>query len=198
MKSFLTALRFDKLLGQMKPGDYLFLQFGHNDSKASWPQTYVEAGTTYKAYLRTYIVEARRRGATPVLVTSMQRRQFGADGKIRNSHGDYPEAVRQVAAEENVALIDLERMSVILYETLGLEKSPLAFANNGRDVTHHNNYGAYQLAQCIVQGIRDRQLDLARFIVADFKGYDPARPDPVETFAIAPSPRRQTETPRGN
>jgi lysophospholipase L1-like esterase len=198
LKSFLTALRLDKLLSQMKRGDYLFLQFGHNDSKTAWPQTYVEPSSTYKAYLKAYIAEARLRGATPVLVTSMQRRQFDDAGRIRNSHGTYPEAVREVAVEENVALIDLERMSIVLYETLGPEKSPLAFANGGRDATHHNNYGAYQLAQCVVQGIRDAKLDLARFIVDDFAGFDPARPDPAESFAIAPSPRRPTETPRGN
>ena len=63
MKSFANALRLDKILSQMKKGDYLFIQFAHNDSKASWPQTYVEPETTYKAYLKVYIAEARLRGA---------------------------------------------------------------------------------------------------------------------------------------
>jgi lysophospholipase L1-like esterase len=80
----------------MKPGDWLLIQFGHNDQKANWPQTYVEAATTYRDYLKVYIGEARRRGATPVLVTSMHRRKFDAAGKIVNTHGDYPEAVRDV------------------------------------------------------------------------------------------------------
>jgi lysophospholipase L1-like esterase len=65
LKSFLADLRLDKVLMQMKPGDYLLIQFGHNDQKANWPQTYAEAGTTYRAYLAAYIAEARRRGATP-------------------------------------------------------------------------------------------------------------------------------------
>ena len=72
LKSFITELRLDKILSQMKRGDWLFIQFSHNDQKQSWPQTYVEAGTTYKAYLRVFIAEARRRGATPMLVTPMQ------------------------------------------------------------------------------------------------------------------------------
>ena len=73
LKSFANALRLDKILSQMKKGDYLFMQFGHNDSKDSWPQTYVEPETTYKAYLKVYIAEARLRGAMPVLVTPMDR-----------------------------------------------------------------------------------------------------------------------------
>src|ERR1035437_6318079 len=73
LKSFANALRLDKILSQMKKGDYLFIQFAHNDSKASWPQTYVEPQTTYKAYLKVYIAEAHLRGATPVLVTAMDR-----------------------------------------------------------------------------------------------------------------------------
>ncbi len=198
MKSFLTAHRFDKLLSAMKPGDYLFIQFGHNDSKAQWPQTYVEPFTTYKAYLKIFIAEARRCGATPVLVTSMHRRVFDEHGKIKNTHGDYPEAVRQVAREEGVALIDLHTMSAQLYEALGPEKSPLAFSNNGKDATHHNNYGAYELAQCIVTGIRAAKLPLADLLADDAPHFDPAKPDPVETFALAASPGRSTQKPRGD
>jgi len=198
MKSFISGLRLAKVLSQLKPGDWLFLQFGHNDEKKQWPQTYVEAHTTYKAYLKAYIAEARLHGATPVLVTSMQRRNFDAQGKIRNTHGDYPQAVREVAAEEKVALIDLERMSVAFYEALGREKAPLAFSAGGKDVTHHDNYGAYELAKCVVQGIRDAQLPLAQFIVPDFAGFDPAHPDDPTAFILAPSPQRSDVTPRGS
>lgn len=198
LKSFIAGLRLDKLLSQMKRGDTLLIQFAHNDQKQNWPQTYVEAGTTYKAYLKVFIAEARRRGAMPVLVTPMQRRQFDAAGKIRNSHGDYPAAMREVAKEEGVALIDLERMSVAFYEALGPEKSPLAFSAEGRDVTHHNNYGAYELAKCVIAGIRAAQLDLAAHIVDDFTRFDPADPDPVEKFELAASAGRTNTSPRGN
>ncbi len=198
MKSFITGLRLAKVLSQIKAGDYLFMQFGHNDEKKNWPQTYVEAHTTYKAYLKILIAETRLHGATPVLVTSMQRRNFDAQGKIKNTHGDYPQAVREVAGEEKVALIDLERMSVALYESLGPDKAPLAFSNGGKDVTHHNNYGAYELAKCVAQGIRDTGLPLAKSIAADFTGFDPAQPDSPDHFLLPASPMRSNLAPRGN
>jgi lysophospholipase L1-like esterase len=198
MKSFISGLRLAKILSQMKKGDYLFIQFGHNDEKQNWPQTYVEAHTTYQAYLRVFIAEARLRGATPVLVTSMQRRQFDAGGKIRNSHGDYPDAVRAVAREEKVALIDLEAMSRAFYEALGPEQAPLAFSRSCRDTTHHDNYGAYELAKCVVEGIKENKLPLASCIVDDFGSFDPAHPDPVEKFDVPASPFSTIRTPRGN
>lgn len=198
MKSFISGLRLAKVLSQIKAGDYLLMQFGHNDEKKNWPQTYVEAHTTYKAYLKVFIAEARLRGVTPVLITSMQRRNFDEHGKIRNTHGDYPQAVREVAAEENVALIDLERVSVAFYEALGPEKSPLAFSAGGRDITHHNNYGAYEFAKAVIQGIRDAGLPLAKFISADFSGFDPAHPDAPDHFALPASPLRSNVSPRGN
>lgn len=198
LKSFLTELRLDKILSQIKAGDYLFIQFGHNDSKVSWPQTYVEPSTTYRAYLRAYIAEAKRRGAIPVLVTSMNRRTFDANGKITNSHGDFPEAVREVAKEEKVALIDLHAMSAKFYEALGPATAPKAFSADGKDATHHNNYGAYELARAVVEGIREARLPLAEHILEDVPPYDPSRPDPVDTFAVPASPGRTRLAPRGN
>jgi lysophospholipase L1-like esterase len=196
LKSFITGLRLDKILSQMKKGDYLFMQFGHNDMKVNWPQTYVEPFTTHKQYLKVFIAEARRRGAIPVLVTPMQRRNFDEQGKIRNTLGDFPESVRQTAREENVALIDLTAMSIKFYEALGPEKAPLAFSG-GRDATHHSDYGAYELAKCIVEGIKANQLDLAKYIVDDYKTFDPAHPDPPEAFQLPADPGRSNVPPRG-
>jgi lysophospholipase L1-like esterase len=196
LKSFITGLRLDKILSQIQPGDYLFMQFGHNDMKKNWPQTYVEPFTTHKAYLKVFIEEARRRGAIPVLVTPMQRRNFEG-AKIRNSLGDFPDSVRQTAAEEKVALIDLTKMSIAFYEALGPEKAPLAFSG-GRDATHHSDYGAYELAKGIVEGIRTNKLALAKFIVEDYKPFDPGHPDSPEAFDLPVSPRRMTAPPRGN
>ena len=198
LKSFVTGLRLAKVLSQLQAGDWLFLQFGHNDEKKQWPQTYVEAHTTYAAYLRAFIAEARLRGATPVLVTSMQRRTFDAHGKIKNTHGDYPAVVREIAAADQVALIDLDRMSTAFYEALGPEKCPLAFSNGGKDTTHHNNYGAYELAKCVAQGIRDAHMPLAEFLATDFTGFVPAHPDDPATFRLAPSPGHSDVAPRGN
>ncbi len=198
LKSFISGLRLAKVLSQLRAGDWVFLQFAHNDEKKQWPQTYVEAHTTYSAYLRVFIAEIRLRGATPVLVTPMQRRVFDAHGQIRNTHGDYPQAVRDVATEQKVALIDLERMSVAFYEALGPDKAPLAFSNGGKDATHTDNYGAYELAQCVLQGIRDAGLSLASHLREDFAGFDPAHPDNPDTFTFPPSPGHREGIHRGS
>jgi lysophospholipase L1-like esterase len=171
LKSFASSLRLDKILSQMKKGDYLFMQFAHNDSKESWPQTYVEPETTYKAYLKVYIAEARRRGATPVLVTAMDRGVKGT-GAPTHGHGGYPQAMREVANEEHVPLIDLYTMSIAFYEAAGAD-APKILA----DGTHSTAYGGYEFAKCIVIGIKQNKLDLASYIVDDFKDFDPAHPD---------------------
>lgn len=198
LKSFLFEHRLNKLLSGMKAGDWLLIQFGHNDQKANWPQTYVEAATTYRDYLRAYVGEARRRGATPVLVTSMHRRKFDAAGKIVNTHGDYPQAVRDTAKELNVPLIDLHAMSAALYEALGPDNAWKAFSDGGKDATHHNNYGAYQLARCVVEGIRAGVPSLAAHLASDFGPFDPAHPPSPDTFALPASASVTKEQPRGN
>ena len=179
LKSFVTELRLDKLLSNLRAGDWVMIQFGHNDQKSQWPQTYVEAATTYRSWLRVYLAEVRRRGATPILVTSPERRNFDA-GHIVNSHGDYPAAVRDVAREEGVALVDLNDMSRRFYEALGPQLAARAFADEGRDRTHHNEYGAYSLARMVVEGLRscDPRLvaGLADHLAADAGHYDPAHP----------------------
>lgn len=198
LKSFITGLRLAKVLTQLRPGDFMLIQFGHNDEKKQWPQTYVEAYTTYKAYLRVFLAEARQRGVTPIFVTSMQRRDFESNGKIRNTHGDYPEAMRELAVEEKVALIDLERMSTGVYEALGPGKAALAFANHGKDITHHNNYGAYELAKCVAQGLRSIQSPLAKYLAPDFGEFNPAHPDDPATFAFPSTPLHGDSTLNGN
>jgi len=182
LRSSLGERRLDKVMSAIQAGDYLFIQFGHNDQKEKGEG--VGAFTTYKADLKRYIAEARKHGAVPVLVTPMNRRTFDAAGKITNSLGGYPEAVRQAAKEENVALIDLNAMSKPFYEALGPEGSKKAFVDN----THHNSYGSYELAKCIVEGIKANKLGIARFLMRDVPPFDPAHPDPVDSFKVPPSP----------
>lgn len=180
LKSFANSLRLDKILSQIKPGDYLFIQFGHNDSKQSWPQTYADPETTYKAYLRVYIAEARLRHATPVLVIPMDRgdRTTGAPA---HGHGGYPQAIREVAAEEHVPLIDLYKMSIALYESAGAD-APKILA----DGTHSTAYGGYEFARCIVTGIKQNIPALAPYLADDFKPFDPTHPDSAATLNLAP------------
>lgn len=194
LRSSLSARRLDKVMSAIKAGDYLLIQFGHNDEKEKGDG--VGAFTTYKADLKKFVAAARDHGATPILITPMQRRTFDESGRITNSHGDYPQAVRQVAKEDNVALIDLHEMSTRFYEALGPEKSKLAFKDG--DGTHHNNYGSYELAKCIVQGIRAAKLGLAKFLVNDVVDFDPSHPDAVETFDLPASPVKPAAKPFGS
>lgn len=191
LKSSLGAKRLDKVLSTMRAGDYLFIQFGHNDQKERGSN--VGAFTSYAADLKRFVAEARKVGGIPVLVTSMNRRTFDSAGKITNSLGDYPEAVRRVAQEEHVPMIDLNAMSRPFYETLGPENSKKAFVDN----THHNNYGSYELAKCVVQGIKQNRLDLAKFLVVDVPEFDPSRPDPFDQFKVPASPQSSTIAPDG-
>jgi lysophospholipase L1-like esterase len=181
LKSSLGARRLDKVLSLMKPGDYLFIQYGHNDEKERGDG--VGAFTSYKDDLKRFVAEARNRGGIPVLITPVQRRTFDTGGKITNSHGDYPEAVRQAAREEKVPLIDLNAMSKSFYEALGSEASKQAFAPG--DGTHHNSYGSYELAKCIVEGIKAGKLGISKYLLDDLLPFDPSHPDPIEGAAPA-------------
>ncbi|HYX40720.1 MAG TPA: GDSL-type esterase/lipase family protein, partial [Pyrinomonadaceae bacterium] len=194
LRSSLGAKRLDKVLSLMKPGDYLFIQYGHNDEKEKGAG--VGAFTTYKASLKHFIEAARKRGGTVVLITPMHRLTFDAAGQITNSHGDYPEAVRQAAQEENVPLIDLNVMSKPFYEALGPAEAKKAFAPD--DKTHHNNYGSYELAKCIVEGIKANKLGLVKYLVQDVPPFNPARPDAMASFHIPPSPLQTDVKPLGN
>jgi lysophospholipase L1-like esterase len=207
LKAFIGERRLPKLLSTMKQGDYFFIEFAHNDQKAG--SSYVEPFTTYKEYLKKFADEARSRGATPVLVTSMLRRSFDSTGHIINTLGDYPAAMRQLAAEEHIALIDLNAMSRKFYEALGPEKSKKAFvhypagtypnqAAELKDDTHFNNYGAYELARMIVQGLKESELPLARELQDGIPAFDPAHPDPVETFMVPASPVAPIVKPAGS
>ena len=194
LHSFIAENRLAKLMSVIQPGDWLLIQMGHNDQKDT--REGAGAFTTYKADLKRFIAEARQRGATPVLVTPVQRLNFDATGHIVNTLGDFPEAVRQTAAEEKVGLIDLNAMSIPFYEALGPEQAPQAFAPG--DKTHHNNYGSYQLAKCVVQGIHDAKLPLAAHLLPGLPAFSPAHPDPLSAFAIPRDPMRPANKPYGN
>ncbi|MDR3699000.1 MAG: rhamnogalacturonan acetylesterase [Candidatus Sulfopaludibacter sp.] len=193
LRSFIGEHRWAKVMSIIKPGDWVFIQMGHNDQKERGEG--VGAFTTYKEMLKRFIADTRQHGATPVAITPMNRLTFGPDGKIANSLGDYPEAVRQAAREENVALIDLNAMSKPFYEAMGPVDAHRAFA--GSDTTHHSDYGSYELARCIVQGIKDAKLPIAKFLV-NTPAFDPAHPDPFDQFDIPAEPSGKAETPYGH
>ncbi|MEI8090088.1 MAG: rhamnogalacturonan acetylesterase [Opitutaceae bacterium] len=192
LRSSLSARRLDKVLSTLRAGDYLFIQYGHNDMKEKGEG--VGAFTSYQADLRRFVLAARAVGGIPVLVTSMHRKSLDAEGKIQNTLGDYPAAVRALAAAEHVPLIDLHAMSGRLYEALGPAQIGAAF----QDGTHHNNYGSYELAQCIVAGVRTAALPLAKHILAEVPDFNPARPDAVASFVMPSSPQATALKPDGS
>lgn len=196
LKSFVTELRFDKMLSLIKPGDWLLIQFGHNDQKAQWPQTYADPAITYPAWLRTYIAEARRRGAHPVLVTSPERRNYEG-GKVRRTLAEYGAAVRRVAREDGIPLIDLQERTVTLYEALGEAEAAKLFNDGGKDRTHHNNPGAWFLARAVAAEIAAQVPELATHLKPKARSFDAARPDLGEG-AIAPSLAESDVRPAGN
>ena len=205
--AFKREKRLQKILSLIKPDDYLFMEFAHNDQKPGG--NHLDAMTTYKDELRYYMSEARKKGAEPVLVTSTNRRRFDENGKIINTLEEFPEAMRQLAVEQKVPLIDLNAMSKMFYEALGPEVSKKAFvhypANTypGQDKpladdTHFNPYGAYELAKCVTEGIRASIPELAKYIRSDWKPFDPSQPDPVNTFRWYESPSVNLLKPDGN
>lgn len=205
--TFISAGRFAKILTQMKEGDYLFIEFGHNDQKQKGPDR--GPYTSYKQSLKQMIEGTRAKGAKPVLVTPMHRRRFDETGKIINTLGDYPDAVRQLAAEENVLLIDLNEMSKTLYEAWGPEISKKAFVHYPagtfpgqhealEDNTHFNTFGGDQICKCILRGIQESDSPLKEFIVTEFDTFDPAHSDKADDFYIPPTPFYTLTKPEGN
>jgi len=185
LRSSLDAHRFDKIFSVARPGDFLLVQFGHNDMKDRAPN----ALSTYQENLKQIVARARQAGLTPVLVTSMERKT----GLRSNTLAGYPAAVRTVARDCDAALIDLNAASLVLYRALGTNLD-LAF----QDGTHHNNYGSYELARCVVEGIKANHLALARFLAPDVTAFDPARPDDPRTCCLPASPAQDNTKPEGN
>lgn len=205
--AFKGERRLAKILSLSKPGDYLFIEFAHNDQKPG--SSHLDAFTGYKQTLKEWISIARSKMITPVLVTSMHRRSFDSLGQLINTLLDYPEAMRQVATEEKVFLVDLHAMSSQLYRSWGVEGSLKAFVHYPpntfpgqrealKDNTHFSPYGAYELAKCVVSAIRTGNLLLARFIRDDMLPYSPQHPMLFETFYWPLSPFRQAIVPDGN
>ena len=205
--TFIAAGRLKKALSQMKAGDYIFMEFGHNDQKQKGPGK--GAFYSYMTSLKTFIDEAIARGAHPVLVTPTQRRSFDSNGKITDTHLDFPDAMRWLAAKENIPLIDLHQMTRTLYEAMGVEESKKAFVHypagtypnqtkDFADNTHFNPYGAYQIAKCIIEGMKKLNLPIIQYLREDYTTYNPAQPDDWNNFKWYDSPFTEIEKPDGN
>ncbi|CAM5346436.1 putative rhamnogalacturonan acetylesterase YesY [Streptomyces alboniger] len=159
-KSFADEGRLTAILDVIAPGDLLLIQFGHNDEKREDPARYTEPWTTYQEYLRRYVAGARARGARPVLLTSVERRRFDEGGTAVPTHADYPDAMRALAAQEGAALLDLQALSLALWDKLGAEETKRYFnwTATEQDNTHFNPLGAIAVARVVAAELLRRRV----------------------------------------
>ena len=206
--TFIAAGRLKKGLSMMKAGDYIIMEFGHNDQK----QKFAGAGAYYNfaTALKTFVDEARQRGATPIFITPTQRRSFDEQGRIKETHANSPEAMAWVAEREGCKLIDLHLMTRHLFEAMGVEGSKRAFVHYPAgsypgqttafaDNTHFIPYGAYQIAKCVIEGLIEKGVDFTRFLRPEYpRGYNPKHPDNVDSFHWVESKHVDLVKPDGN
>lgn len=171
-KSFYDEGHWAPISDALHAGDYVFIQFGHNDEKTDKAR-HTDPFTSFKKYLTIYIDGARAKGACPVLITPVNRNKWKG-GEIKDTHGDYVKAIRQLAAEKNVPLIDLFNSSKNLFDSLGQEyttqhifmnlpagKYP-NYPEGHSDNTHFQEYGARRIAQLVYDGIRTSKWEVLR------------------------------------
>jgi len=173
-KSFIDEGRWKSIVDRLNKGDYVFIQFGHNDEKKDKPAIYASP-EDYKANLIKFIMETRARGATPVLMTPVSRRKFEKDILVK-THGEYPDVVKTVGKDQRVDVIDMESKSAAVLSRYGNESSRKLFlqlkpgenANYPKGVednTHFNPKGAEEMAKLAVEGIRETRLKLRKYLI---------------------------------
>lgn len=163
-RSFIEEGKLDDLLEDVKPGDYLLVQWGHNDATSSRPNRYVSP-EDFGKWIQYYIEGAKQRGAACILVTPAARYSYNADGTFNENFKAYGDVMRTIAAQENIPLADLSAASIALCESFGIEGAKSlflwvepgeyegAYAGGATDSTHLQYYGAYKFAQCVAAEI---------------------------------------------
>jgi len=173
-KSFIDEGRWDAVLGKMKKGDYVFIQFGHNDEKTD-EKRYTIPGSTFDDNLRRFVNETRAKGGIPVLFNSIVRRNFNEDGVLVDTHGAYLESPRHVAKEMNVPFIDLNKITHDLMQGMGVENSKKllmwvepntipAMPKGKEDNTHLNVYGGRVVAGLAIEAIAEAVPELKQYV----------------------------------
>ncbi|WP_274035548.1 rhamnogalacturonan acetylesterase [Streptomyces sp. MMBL 11-1] len=189
-KSFIDEGRLAALLAGVQPDDLVLVQFGHNDQKTEDPARGTDPYTTYQEYLRQYVQGVRARRARPVLVTSVERRRFAADGTARPTLGAYPAAMRALAAEENVPLVDVQALSLARWQELGPDGTETCFLwldpgdspnypDGAQDNTHFRPVGAIEVARLTARALLGEDVLAAR----DLRRLDDRVPEEWITWA---------------
>ena len=173
-KTFINEGRWQSIVDDMKKGDYVFVQFGHNDSSKEKGERYTPPAD-YRQNLMRFVSEARSKGGFPVLLTPVMRRRFDKDGKFYDTHGEYPDIVRAVARELKVPLIDMHGLSEVVIVQYGGEGSRKLFLqlkpgenpnypNGIEDDTHFSPLGALEMVRLVVAGIRVEKLKIRKYL----------------------------------
>ncbi|MEO6080441.1 MAG: rhamnogalacturonan acetylesterase [Steroidobacteraceae bacterium] len=174
-KSFINEGRWSRIVAALQPGDYVLIQFGHNDEKVESPGLGTNPATEFRDNLRRFIKEVRAKQASPLLATPVARRKFDKDGTLQPTHGAYPDAIRAVAAEEKVPLLDLEKATSAWLQTTGDEPSKKFFMwfepgahplvpRGSKDDTHFVEAGALHVAELAAAQIKEQNLPLALWL----------------------------------
>ena len=177
-RSFINEKRWDSVYNKLQKGDYVFIQFGHNDQKDNDPKRYTNPYTTYRNNLIRFVEEARSKEAIPVLFTSIVRRNFNENGTLVDTHGAYPLVVRLVAQEYNVPLVDAQYITEQLEEIYGVEPSKklhlhflpgeVSYYPEGKDDnTHLSKLGATEVAKRIVKELGQKVPALQDFMTKE-------------------------------
>ncbi|HEX2853912.1 MAG TPA: rhamnogalacturonan acetylesterase [Opitutaceae bacterium] len=174
-KSFIDEGRWQKIVDELQAGDFVIIQFSHNDEKSEDPKRYTDPATSFRDNLRRFIREAREKKASPILATPVCRRKFNAEGNLIDTHGAYPDAMRAVAAEEKVPLLELNRATAALLTEEGPEPSKKFFMwfspgehpklpKGVQDDTHFVEAGATKVAGLAVAQLREQKSPLVRWL----------------------------------
>lgn len=174
-RSFIQQKRWDSVYSKLNRGDYVFIQFGHNDQKENDSLRYTNPHTAYRYNLIKFVQEAREKGAHPVLFSSIVRRNFNENGTLVDTHGDYPMEVRLVAQEFEVPFIDLQYATEQMEERYGVEASKklhlhyapneIAYYPEGKeDDTHLSIEGATEVARLAVAELKNKVPEFTNFI----------------------------------
>ncbi len=193
-KSFRDEGAWTHVESRLRKGDYVMIQFGHNDEKKADPKRYTEPGTTYRHYLKRYIEDTRAKGATPILLTPVNRNSWTDDGALQDTHGEYPDAVRGLAKELKVTLIDLHAQTQELFKRLGPDEAGTLFMNlkakvwpnypeGYTDNTHFQEQGAHAICRVVCAELARMALPLKDALLP----YGP-KGKPVEVVEESPAP----------
>ncbi len=174
-RSFIAEKRWDDILKTLKKGDYVFIQFGHNDQKEKDSTRYTNPHTAYRHNLIRFVTETRAKGATPIIFSSIVRRNFNEKGVLISTHGEYTMEARLVAQEYNVPFIDMEYYTELLEQSYGPEKSKQLhlhykageipyYKEDKADDTHLGVKGATEVAKIAVEELKKTKLDIVKYI----------------------------------